>query len=481
MDDTERFHSRIIDNAAVWINTLDHAGRITLWNKAAEAISGYTRDEVLGGTEIWEWLYPDTTYREEIFARAAAVLEQGDGVADFETTIRTRAGEYRTLSWYSQQFFGADGEVLGSSAIAQDVTERRKVEESHRRQYRLQEMIAEISAELINLVSDEVDRVVQRALQRLGTFFESGRAYVFRFDRDYRVMDNVNEWCAEGVESHRQRLQGIPLEAHPWVTSRIREGRVIHVPDIEALPVEAAVEQDEFRNQDIRSLLLIPLISDQQVFGFVGYDSVGRPRTWTDEQITTLRVAADILAGTFARKQAEMELSRQARVDGLTGLANRREFDSALERECAARRKRSLALLMIDIDHFKPFNDTYGHQRGDDCLRQVAKVLRDATQRPADTVARYGGEEFTCILPDTTLEGAEVVAERIRGRIEAMKIAHADSDLGVVTVSIGVCAVHTGWPLEPPVLLQRADDLLYQAKRAGRNRVCAGPVQPGRP
>ncbi|WP_019584052.1 MULTISPECIES: diguanylate cyclase [unclassified Thioalkalivibrio] len=469
--DQNQLNALIVDNAAVWINSLDVEGRITFWNRAAERISGYTREEVLGHTRVWEWLYPDPYYREALLTRTRQIIQQGDALQGFETTIRTRAGDDRILSWHSEQLFDPQGTLLGSSAVAYDITDRRRLEDSHDRQYRLQGLIAEISAALINIAAEDVDRVVEESLERLGVFFGLGRAYVFRFDLPAGQMSLVDEWCADGVQAHRDNLQGIPLKAHNWVTSQVLARQVVHVPDIDGLPPEASTEQKEFRREQIRSLLLIPLVSDQKAFGILGFDAVDAPYCWTEDQITVLRLVADMIAGTLARKQVELELARQARVDGLTGLANRREFDSQLERECAARRERSLSLLMIDLDHFKPYNDALGHQAGDDCLRAVADVMRSILNRPSDLVARYGGEEFACILADTDPEGGLQVAEHIRKAVYALNLAHPESAEGRVTVSIGVCSVHTRWPVEPRALVGHADEGLYRAKRAGRNRV----------
>lgn len=291
-------------------------------------------------------------------------------------------------------------------------------------------------------------------------------------------MSLVNEWCADGVQAYRDHLQAIPLKAHHWVTSQVLARKVVHVPDINQLPAEAGTEQEEFRREQIRSLLLIPLVSDQQAFGMVGFDAVEQPYCWNEDQLTALRLVADMIAGTLARKQAEQELARQARIDGLTGLANRREFDTLLERECAARRERSLSLLMIDIDHFKPYNDAFGHQAGDDCLRAVADIIRSVLNRPADLGARYGGEEFACVLADTDLQGGLQVAERIREAVSALDLQQPDSTEGRVTISAGVCSVHTRWPVEPMALLRQADEALYRAKRAGRNRVEALALRP---
>ena len=467
------FHSQIIEYAPVWVNTLDPEGRVTLWNRAAERISGYSREEVVGHASIWEWLFPDPDYRAAVFAEGKAIIHEGREIAGLESTIRTRSGEQRTLSWYAQRFFDTEGTLLGASVMGEDITERKQLELRAQHQYRLQEVVSAISAQFADLSADAVDAAVVQALQRLGEFFRMGRAYVICFRPDHETMDLVSEWCAPGIAPFLDEMQGIPMEAHGWVTRQIRQGHPVHVPDVGALPEAAVVEQAEFRRQDIESLLLIPLISDQKAFGLLGLDSVARHYEWSPEQIGALQVVADIIAGTFARKEVEAELARQARVDGLTGLANRREFDAVLERECGSRREVNLALLMIDIDHFKPYNDRFGHQRGDDCLRQVAEVLRAAAHRPTDLVARYGGEEFACILPDTTLEGARAVAERVRRKVESLQLGHPDNVKDAVTVSIGVSAVDGGRSVAPEDLLGEADRQLYRAKREGRNRVCA--------
>ncbi|WP_018881123.1 MULTISPECIES: diguanylate cyclase [unclassified Thioalkalivibrio] len=468
-----RFHTLIIEHAPVWVNTLDTEGRVTLWNRAAERISGYRREDVVGHAAIWEWLYPDADYRAAIQEEVEAIIRDGREIAGLETTIRTRSGEARTLSWAAQRFFDDDGTLIGASAIAEDITRRKHLEARAQRQQRLQALVSAISARFADLAADAVDAAVTEVLRDLGEFFQTGRAYVIRFRPDGATMDLVHEWCAPGVQPFLDQMQGIPMESHGWVTGHIRRRDTVHVPDVDDLPPEAAVEQAEFRRQMIESLLLIPLISDQNAFGMLGFDSVNRRCEWSPEEIATLQVVADIIAGTFARKQAEAELARQARVDGLTGLANRREFDAVLERECRSRREVNLALLMIDIDHFKPYNDRFGHQRGDDCLRQVARVLREAAHRPTDLVARYGGEEFACILPDTTLEGARAVGERVRREVEALQLEHPDNVTATVTVSLGVSTVSGARSTTPEALLGEADRLLYCAKREGRNRVCA--------
>ena len=176
-------------------------------------------------------------------------------------------------------------------------------------------------------------------------------------------------------------------------------------------------------------------------------------------------------------KRARDRLAALAATDGLTGLANRRAFDAALDRECKrlARTHALMGLVMLDIDHFKAFNDAYGHIAGDDCLRRVADALTSAMHRPADLAARYGGEEFVCILPDTTIEGAVAVAERIQSAIRDLAIPQSRPKAdGTVRASYGVVSTVCVQETDGEAILQSADACLYQAKQDGRNRIVTG-------
>ena len=172
-------------------------------------------------------------------------------------------------------------------------------------------------------------------------------------------------------------------------------------------------------------------------------------------------------------------LEQYAMLDGLTGIHNRRYFDEHLDRETrrSQRAGEPLSLIMLDIDHFKGFNDHYGHGAGDRCLQKVAETLARTLNRPGDTLCRYGGEEFVALLPGAPTSGALEVAERLRSAVEERALAHEHSSAGpVVTVSLGAAtfdpAGEPGADMES--LLARADAALYRAKNAGRNRYCGG-------
>ncbi len=201
---------------------------------------------------------------------------------------------------------------------------------------------------------------------------------------------------------------------------------------------------------------------------------------WTDgkgQEIGSVGILTDVterrqLIAELRRTQEE--LKRLSLRDGLTGVANRRHFDEVLDREWrrAKREKQPLCLVMMDLDRFKRFNDSYGHLAGDDCLKEVSRAVGGSLKRPGDFVARYGGEEFVVLLPGTGTASGEQVAESIRTAVYDLNISHRGApDTGRVTVSMGVAATDSGPPPSPQDLINLADGALYRAKEKGRNRV----------
>ena len=193
------------------------------------------------------------------------------------------------------------------------------------------------------------------------------------------------------------------------------------------------------------------------------------------QRIAQMRYSLVVL--TRRLDEANRQLMRLSSVDGLTGIANRRQFDDLLAREWgrSIRYGTSMALLMCDVDFFKQYNDLYGHQQGDECLKAIASALEGQVRRPSDLVARYGGEEFAVILPDTTHEGAMQVAEKMRAAVIALDLPHSGAlPLGRVSMSFGVAhqlPSRDGPGIE--ALLRAADGSLYEAKGNGRNQVAS--------
>ena len=224
-----------------------------------------------------------------------------------------------------------------------------------------------------------------------------------------------------------------------------------------------------------------------QAFSAGAMDYIKKPLDKV-ELLARVRSALRLKYETYRRKARETELlevTRQLKaanerlqnlsfLDGLTGIANRRHFDQLLLQESrrTQREKSPLSLIILDIDYFKAFNDTYGHLKGDDCLKTAASTLRKALKRPGDFLARYGGEEFAVILPNTDDVGSAVIAERLKASIEDANIEHNNSLCADhVTVSLGVVTRFPGQTNTPDDLILTADRALYRSKHEGRNRV----------
>jgi len=184
---------------------------------------------------------------------------------------------------------------------------------------------------------------------------------------------------------------------------------------------------------------------------------------------------------THLTLKAQSDLLRQwVYIDGLTGVYNRRHFDERLATEWgrAMRSGTALSVVLLDVDFFKRYNDRYGHQAGDDCLRRIASTLHDCLRRPGDLVARYGGEEFACLLPDTDMSGALRLAEELGQQVFALQIAHAGSSVeAAVTVSLGACSKRSDAAGSAAALLRGADEQLYAAKARGRHQACAAELE----
>jgi diguanylate cyclase (GGDEF)-like protein len=245
----------------------------------------------------------------------------------------------------------------------------------------------------------------------------------------------------------------------------------VQLPDVDGFEVCRRLKADE-ATRDIPVIFVTARgqVSDEtRGFDVGGVDYITKP-------ISAPVVRARVRTHLELKENRDL-LAELAARDGLTGAANRRGFDAALDREWrrARRAEQPLTLVMLDIDHFKLYNDRYGHARGDDCLRAVAGLLRDVCRRPGDVVARYGGEEFALVLPGIEGEGARSLTRSVWSRLAEQRLEHAASPTApVVTASGGAVSHRPEDGGEPRLLVEHADRLLYAAKQAGRARVIHG-------
>lgn len=257
----------------------------------------------------------------------------------------------------------------------------------------------------------------------------------------------------------------------------------VMLPDIDGYEVARRIRQAENPGDWTPIIFLSAMTGDQDLVRGIaagGDDYLYKPisevvlnaKLQAMQRIIQMRTSLVVL--TRKLDNANQELQRLSSSDGLTGIPNRRYFDQALAREWrrARRNGSEIALILGDVDMFKAYNDAYGHQAGDDCLRQVASTLVACLDRGGDLAARYGGEEFVVILPDTSQGGALFVAERVRQGVRALGQPHLASPFGQVTLSLGVACLVPDENTSEQTLIEAADRALYRAKEQGRDRVC---------
>ncbi|MCK0208986.1 diguanylate cyclase [Starkeya koreensis] len=330
----------------------------------------------------------------------------------------------------------------------------------------------------------ELRTALARREREIGAALESAGQWIWELDIPSGRVERSRHWHAalgfeggEGPKEERQLAWGI---VHP----EDRPGVLRHYEQVlsGASPVFEAV----YRIADAAGRWRWILGRGR----IVARDADGKPLRLlaTSVDITRQKRIEEELEATVRQRarlerelvEANRRLTELSEMDALTELPNRRKFDKALTRELgrAGRNEPSLALVMIDVDDFKSYNDLYGHPEGDECLRRIAGALRGCAIRPADLVTRYGGEEFAAVLPDSTEADGVAVATAMLAAVRALRIPHAGSPHGIVTVSIGITVRHAERNTKAPAtdLVAGADRALYAAKHAGRNRILiAGP------
>ncbi|MGB9640495.1 MAG: diguanylate cyclase domain-containing protein, partial [Anaerolineales bacterium] len=569
-------------------------GIFTYVNPAYARLIGYRPQEIIGKKPQDFTLEDDHALLELMWQKRLA----GEATS-YENILIHRNGSHIPVEINGTPHY--QGETfLGSIAVITDLRPRKLLQERQNRLQTFRDILLTIAQTLIQSTDEKMDAILQRVLQQVGEFLGVDRAYIFLFDWQKQTMTNTHEWCAEGIQSEKDNLQDLPMDVLPqWMESLAKDPYIL-IPAVSDLPPSWNGVKEILEAQDIQSLLVMPIGTTQQTYGFVGFDSVRNRRLWQEDEIRILTILADHLASLFERRKAEQALResqalyqllaenisdviftldlnskftfvspsvvklsgytveeiqnvhlrdlfepesyetvqrffveemsserlselrperavthsvevelrckdgttrwaevrlnplfaengvirgmigsardiserRQARQvleylathDALTGLPNRTLFQDRLEHAIkrAGRDKTNLAVMLLDLDHFKRINDECGHLKGDEVLQGIAQRLLGSL-RESDTVARMGGDEFTIILEN--LENPARVAQVAKKLLDAISQPFlVDEKWWEISASLGISL----YPMDGEdvtTLFKAADIAMYRAKR----------------
>jgi diguanylate cyclase (GGDEF)-like protein/PAS domain S-box-containing protein len=432
-------HALVTENSRDTIILADFAGRRSYVSSAVQRMVGWSPQE-FAGFKTLELLHAED--RPNVVA-ALHELRAGREGAIIEARVRRKTGDYiwveASLRIVQDPKTGAPSGILN---IVRDVTERKCAETSRAFQHSVIRAIHGVSLDGILVVNNEGGVV----------------SYNKRFTDLWQVT------CPRIPASIDAQANSLPDDQLlPEVASRVSDSEAYMKRVRELYADPDATDQCEILLKDGRTL-------ERYSTSVRSDDGECLGRVWFFRDISGRKIAEQKLQDAYKAVEA------QASTDALTGLANRRSFDQALNGEWrrGLRDKRPLSLLMIDADKFKVYNDTYGHPRGDNCLKQIAEAAQDVVARPGDLVARYGGEEFAVVLPNTDSAGALQLGQEICEAMRARMLPHSGNPNGIVTVSVGCATMVPTFGLHIVNLVELADEALYNAKHRGRNQVCVG-------
>ncbi|MBD1927197.1 diguanylate cyclase [Trichocoleus sp. FACHB-90] len=485
LQESEYRYYTLAKMSPVGIFHTDAEGNCLYVNERWRELTGLTLAEALGQGWV-KAIHPDDRSRMLVEWHQAIV---GNCTFAYEYRFRRSDG---VVTWVFGQAVPEKGQgnsIVGFIGTITDITERKATEEALRLQCFRERLIGSMLERIRQ--SLDLGEILNTTVAEVRQFLECDRVLVHRFQPDWTGVITV-----ESQDPRWTPILGTCIADRCFSENYVhlyQHGRVQAVTDIYTSGLSQC-HINLLERFQVRANLVVPILQERvqtlgdsscsesshsKLWGLLIAHQCRDSRQWQPWEMDLLKsLSAQVgmaiqQAELYQQLQAaNLQLQRLATLDGLTQVANRRRFDEYLDQEWR-RLKRDrfpLSLIMCDIDCFKAFNDTYGHQAGDACLIAVANAIATALKRPADLVARYGGEEFAAILPNTTGSGAFKVAQTIRAAVQALKIVHATSLVSeYVTLSLGVACTVPDRDTLPETLLKAADEALYQAKASGRD------------
>jgi len=469
--------------------TVDLEGRVTFVNPTAEQLTRWLQIEALGQPiEVVLPLFDHQLRPVPNPLRQALQSQQTQHLPDI-CLLKNRQGQFRYVGDSATVIRNDTGQVLGGVLIFQDVTEHKQVEQQLHQLYEKSQRQAQ-QAQLLNQIvhtirtSLQLTDILQQTVTCVLDAFQVSRCVIRLGSPLLGSFTNSVYVVSPGIAPLTD--EGMPICNNPLLDRVFASDQAVAIDNV---TTQAALRplQPYFVRSRIQALLTVAIRFQRNIKGVICLHQCDRPRPWQPDEVNLLEQVADQIAVAIDQaelyqslQQANQELRRMAHLDGLTQVANRIAFDQYFTSEFRRHRREDtpLSLIMCDVDHFKHFNDTYGHIQGDDCLRTIAQAIATVLKRPGDMVARYGGEEFAIVLPNTDLDGSQVIAEAIHTEIARLAVPHQGLSMTErVTVSMGIASQPQINASNATELTRAADYALYQAKAQGRNCYCIAMVR----
>lgn len=462
LQESEKRFRTMANTAPVLIWLSDANGQATFFNQSWLDFTGYTLEQAL----INGWLARIHPEERLQCLDNYNLARQNRCQNQMEYRLLHHDGKYRWLLSTTVPRFNGSGKFAGFISSCIDISDRKQAEKliaSQAEHDRIETQIIQSIHESLALKT-----ITQTAVTEINQFLQVEKLSIAKMQSssDLKVLATSTKLKQKSDGNLLVKSEELNLDWQTYL-AQLAEGKIV--------PIEKELGLcSTSNNLGCRSQLLVPIIVQKQLWGLIIAEQFSQSRYWYSQETKLLARIAIQLGIAIQKSELYQQVEQLAVIDSLTGIANRRKFEQYLDHEWRrlAREKADLSLILCDIDYFKLYNDTYGHQSGDRCLRTIAQTINQAIKRPADLAARYGGEELAVILPNTDSEGAFQVAQRISISLKALQIPHINSPLDIyLTISIGVAGYIPSPNSSPQTLIKAADRALYRAKELGRDRI----------
>ncbi|MHC4397219.1 MAG: PAS domain S-box protein [Planctomycetota bacterium] len=304
MEESEEKFRLFYERSPLSYQSLDENGCLIEVNPAWLELLGYSKEEVVGRW-FGDFLIPSN---KELFKESFPCFKAAGETRGVQFELVRKDGNRIIVEIDGKIGYDEQGNFKQTHCVMRDITERKKTEETLRRRLDFEELITTISTRFISLRPDEIDKGINGALQAIGEFADTDRSYVFQYKDNASKMDNTHEWCREGIEPHIHRLQNLCVDDFYVAREILQKSEVLHVPCLADLPQEALADREEFEAEGIQSLLCVPMVCGESRVGFLGFDSVRTEKTWSQDDITILKMVGETLASALERKRSETAL-----------------------------------------------------------------------------------------------------------------------------------------------------------------------------